>query len=149
MAEKGRATSRKDKGKAPKKESIVWIFFKLDEGEKKVSGKYVECTVCNRRFSRGASSKYTKPTTNMLVHLKNYHPIELKKKQEEKRRQEERDEEEAGPSQEKTEQKKQDKIRNIEYMHVKCGKCKENITKGEKNPKDMLTKMDCHVFKKK
>ena len=148
MAEKGSQIASKDKGKGPKKESIVWRFFKLDVGEKKVSGKNVECTLCNRRFSRGASEKYSMPTTNMMVHLRNYHPSQLKK-EEERKRQEERDADEAGTSEANKVQKKEDKIRNIQFMHVKCGKCKVKISKGEKLPKDMLHKIDSHVCKNK
>ena len=143
------ASTSKDKGKKQKKESIVWNFFELKEGEKKVSGRHVLCTLCNRSFSRGSSQKYSMPTTNMLVHLKNYHPTELKKKEEEKRREEAEQEEIPGTSAQKNKEKYSGKVRNIEYMHVKCGKCKQKITKGEKETKDLLNKMDMHKCAKK
>ena len=41
------------------------------------------------------------------------------------------------------------KIWNLEYMHVKWGKCKLKVSKGEKQTKDLLIKMDTRVSKKK
>ena len=56
----------------------------MEEGQKKVSARYVKCMLCSKTFSRGLSNKYSMPTTNMLMHLKNDHPGHLLREQKKK-----------------------------------------------------------------
>ena len=57
-----------------KEGSAVWKFFDLPAGQKRVSGRYVTCNICNKRLSRGTAKQYSFGTSSQWKHLRTMHP---------------------------------------------------------------------------
>ena len=58
----------------PKPASLVWDYFSLAPGEKRVSGRFVTCKICNSILSRGTAKQYSFGTSSLWKHLRTMHP---------------------------------------------------------------------------
>ena len=127
MAEQtGTKTVDREKGKRPKKESIVWKFFDKEEGEKKA--RFVKCTLWQNIF---------KVAKQQVLNANHEHACPIKELSKNCR-----------TSRQEPANNMPSKIRNIENINVKSNKCKTKITRGEIKVTDLLQKIDTQMMRK-